>query len=173
MGDSDNNVTYTLLRGAQYLKDNRLTPKGFNKVAVPSDVAVQGQAVNDDDFNLGIDEVTYRIPVSVAAGIHVSVSLNYQTIAHGFLQDLYRDDQLEQVQTFKSMYDAQSLKHEQITNAEITVIKNNGDILPAVENIDTNDSDTASGSAGLFVTSWMFISLSLVRLLTGARYKAS
>ena len=40
MGDSDNNVTYTLLRGAQYLKDNRLSPKGFNKVSVPSVVAV-------------------------------------------------------------------------------------------------------------------------------------
>ena len=28
MGNSDDEVTYTLLRGAQYLKDNRLTPKG-------------------------------------------------------------------------------------------------------------------------------------------------
>ena len=179
MGDSDNNVTYTLLRGAQYLKDNRLSPKGFNKLAVPSDVAVHGQAVNDEDFNLGSDEVTYRIPVSVAEDIHVSVSLNYQTIAHGFLQDLYRDDHLEQVQTFKSMYDAQSLKHELITDAEITVTNGNSNILPATDNINTNDSDSGddsdatSGSAGLFVISWMIISLSLVRLLTGARNKVS
>ena len=62
MGDSDSNVTYTLLRGAQYLKDNRLTPKGFNKFTVPSDVAVRGLAMDDDDFNQGSDEVTYRIP---------------------------------------------------------------------------------------------------------------
>ncbi|MBT8134515.1 MAG: hypothetical protein KJO03_08390 [Gammaproteobacteria bacterium] len=175
MGDSDNNVTYTLLRGAQYLKDNRLSPKGFNKAAVPADVAVHGQAVNDADFNLGSDEVIYRIPVSATGELDISVSLNYQTIAHGFLQDLYRDDQLEQVKTFKSMYDAQSLKHEQITDAEITVINDNSDILPATENINTDDSDsdTTSGSVGLFVISWMIISLSLIRLLTGARIKVS
>ena len=126
MGDTDSNVTYTLLRGAQYLKDNRLTPKGFNKITVPSDVAVYGQAANDTDFNLGSDEVTYRIPVTVTGDLNVSVSLNYQTIAHGFLQDLYRDNQLEQVKTFKAMYDAQSLKHEQITSADTTVVSNGG-----------------------------------------------
>jgi len=129
MGDSDGNITYTLLRGAQYLKDNRLTPKGFNKEAVPSDVAVYGQAANDADFNLGADEVIYRIPVSVTGDLNVSVSLNYQTIAHGFLQDLYRDDHLEQVKTFKAMYDAQSLKHEQITRAEKIVVSD-GDTTP-------------------------------------------
>jgi hypothetical protein len=122
MGDSDGNVTYTLLRGARYLKDNRLTPKGFNKLNVPYDVAVFGQAAKDADFDLGSDEITYRIPVSVAGDLDVSVSLNYQTIAHGFLQDLYRDNQLEQVDTFKTMYDAQSLKHEQIASVQTTVV---------------------------------------------------
>ena len=121
MGNSDGEVTYTLLRGAQYLKDNRLTPKGFDKLAVPSDVAVLGLAMNDDDFNQGSDEITYRIPVTVTGDLNISVSLNYQTIAYGFLQDLYRDNHLEQVQTFKTLYDAQSLKHEQIASVQTTV----------------------------------------------------
>jgi hypothetical protein len=124
MGNSDGDVTFTLLRGAQYLKDNRLTPKGFDKFNVPSDIAVRGLAMNDDDFNHGSDEITYRIPVAVAGELNVSVSLNYQTITHGFLQDLYRDNQLEQVQTFKALYDAQSLKYEQITSAQTTVTNN-------------------------------------------------
>jgi len=122
MGDSDSNVTYTLLRGAQYLKDNRLTPEGFDKLAVPSDVAVRGLAFDDANFNQGSDEITYRIPVTVAGDLNVSVSINYQTIAYGYLQDLYRDNHLEQVQTFKTLYDAQSLKHEQIASAQITVL---------------------------------------------------
>ena len=126
MGNSDNQVTYTLLRGAQYLKDNRLTPKGFNKFAVPDDVAVRGKAFNDADFNQGSDEITYRIPVTVAGDLNVSVSLNYQTIAYGFLQDLYRDNHLEQVQTFKTLYDAQSLKHEQIASVQTTVLSDGG-----------------------------------------------
>ena len=126
MGDSDGNVTYTLLRGAQYLKDNRLTPKGFNKLAVPDDVAVLGNAANDADFNQGSDEITYRFNVAASGDLTVSVSLNYQTIGYGFLQDLYSDADLEQVQTFKAMYDAQSLKHEQITSAQTTVVSDGG-----------------------------------------------
>ncbi len=131
MSDSDSNITYTLLRGAHYLKDNRLTPKGFNKLNVPSDVAVVGLAADDTDFNLGSDELTYSIPVAVAGDLSVSVSLNYQTIAHGFLQDLYRDDHLQQVQTFKTLYDAQSLKHEQVASAQTTVVSDGGGTPPA------------------------------------------
>mgnify|MGYP001816358926 CR=1 FL=1 len=128
MADSDSNITYTLLRGARYLKDNRLTPQGFNKLNVPSDVAVLGQAADDTDFNLGSDEISYSVSVANAAAgdLNVSVSLNYQTIAHGFLQDLYRDDHLQQVQTFKTLYDAQSLKHEQVASAQTTVISDGG-----------------------------------------------
>jgi hypothetical protein len=130
MADSDDNVTYTLLRGARYLKDNRLTPQGFNKLNVPSDVAVLGQAADDTNFNMGSDELTYSIPVAAAGELSVSVSLNYQTIAHGFLQDLYRDDHLPQVQTFKTLYDAQSLKHEQVASAQTTVVSDGGSTPP-------------------------------------------
>ncbi|MGB5676950.1 MAG: hypothetical protein WBN36_03950 [Gammaproteobacteria bacterium] len=132
MGDSDSNITYTLLRGAQYLKDNRLTPQGFDKYAVPLDVAVHGQAFNDANFNLGSDELIYRIPVAVGGDLDVSVSLNYQTIAHGYLQDLYKEDHLEQVQTFKTLYTNQSLKHEQIASATTTVVSDAGGIAPTV-----------------------------------------
>jgi hypothetical protein len=154
MGDSGSNViigespvskvTYTLLRGAKYLKDNRLTPKGFNKVAVdlPLDVAVLGKAADDADFNLGSDEVVYLVDVAgdpnidVAGDLNISVSLNYQTIAHGFLQDLYQDIDLEQVDTFKAMYDAQSLKHELIASAQTTVVSDGGGTPPPVVTVN-------------------------------------
>jgi len=156
MGNSDGNITYTLLRGAQYLKDNRLTPQGFDKYAVPFDVAVQGQAASDADFNLGSDELTYRIPLAVAGDLNVSVSLNYQTIAHGYLQDLYRDDHLEQVQTFKALYDAQALKHEQVASAQTTVTSGVGgtaaalpivSLLATPSTIDPGQSATLDWSA--------------------------
>ena len=122
IGDTDGNVTYTLLRAAGYLKDNRLTPRGFNKLNVPDDVAVRGLAFNDEDFNMGSDEIVYRFPVAVAGELNITVALNYQAIAHDYVQDLYRDSQLEPVQTFKNMFDAQSLKHEQIASTQTTVI---------------------------------------------------
>jgi hypothetical protein len=131
MGNSDNEVTYTLLRGAQYLKDNRLTPQGFNKANVPADVAVHGLAANDANFNLGSDEITYRIPVAVTGELNVSVTLNFQTFMHGFIQDLYQDAHLEQVQTFKSLYDAQNLKHEPVASVQTTVVSDGGTPPPA------------------------------------------
>ncbi|NNJ97063.1 MAG: hypothetical protein HKP12_07870, partial [Gammaproteobacteria bacterium] len=42
-------------------------------------------------------------------------------IAHGFVQDLYKEGHLEQVQTFKAMYDAQSLKYEPVASANTAV----------------------------------------------------
>lgn len=44
MGHSDSAVTYTLLRAAKYLKDNRLLPPGFVKQDAPVDIAVYGAA---------------------------------------------------------------------------------------------------------------------------------
>jgi hypothetical protein len=152
MGDSDGNTTYTLLRAAQYLKDNRLTPKGFNKLNVPDDVAVHGQAVNDADFDLGSDEVTYRIPVAVSGDLAVSVSLNFQVIAHGYLQDLYRDSQLEQVQAFKDMYSAQSLKHEVITSAQTTVVSDGGGSLPVLPAVTLSASPSSTIDQGQTAT---------------------
>ena len=177
MGNSDNQVTYTLLRGAQYLKDNRLTPNGFDKLAVPSDVAVRGLAFKDADFNQGSDEITYRIPVTVTGDLNVSVSLNYQTIAYGFLQDLYRDDQLEQVQTFKALYDAQTLKHEQIAIAQTTVVSDGGSASDPDAVSDTGSDEivsaTASDSSGLLGISWITVGLFLLGLIARVKYKTN
>ena len=154
MGDSDGNVTYTLLRGAQYLKDNRLTPKGFNKLAVPDDVAVHGAAANDSNFNNGSDQITYRFNVAASGELTINVSLKYQTIAHGFLRDLYEDDHLEQVQTFKSMYDAQSLKFEQITSASTTVVSDGGGNPPPVPTADLSASPSTIDEGQSATLSW-------------------
>lgn len=178
MGDSDSNITYTLLRAAQYLKDNRLTPKGFNKLAVPDDVAVKGQALNDSNFNLGVDEITYRVPVSVAGNLQVRVSLNYQVIGYGFLQDLYRDDELEQVDEFKSMYDAQSLKYEQIAQDSLLVQVDQsmgagdvaGDIDEAAEPVVGDGGENSSSGGSVSLTGLLCLS-GLWLLLNWARRK--
>ncbi len=43
MGNTDGEVTTTLLRGAGYLKDNRLLPSGFDKDTVGADIACAGR----------------------------------------------------------------------------------------------------------------------------------
>ena len=156
MVDTKDNITYTLLRAARYIKDNRLTPKGFNKLNnIPEDVAVLGNAYDDKNFNLGSDELTYSIPVAVAGELNVSVSLNYQTISHGFLQDLYRDAHLPQVQTFKALYDKQSLKHEQVASAQTTVVSDGG-VTPPPAPVVSLSADPATIDQGQAATlSWI------------------
>ena len=69
VGNSDNVRTHSLLAGSFFLKDNRLTPSGFDKHAVnadttmPDSFGVFGAAVDDNDFNNGTDTVSYQVTV--------------------------------------------------------------------------------------------------------------
>jgi hypothetical protein len=115
MGDTDGLVTYTLLRGAAYLKDNRLLPRGFPKGSAPDDVAVVGGAAADPDFLGGGDVVTYRVPVTPAA-LSILVELRYQSMAHGFLQDLFLDASDPAVARFQDLYRTAPLRAETIAS---------------------------------------------------------
>lgn len=91
MGNTDGGVTYTLLRGAKYLKDNRLLPKGFPKASAPSDVAVHGAAKTDSNFVAGQDEVTYRVANLSASKLNVEVSLRYQMSSYRYVVDVLKE----------------------------------------------------------------------------------
>ncbi len=116
MGNTDGGVTYTLLRGAQYLKDNRLTPAGFDKSVVPDDVKVHGNAATDADFNLGQDIITYRVPIT-AGTYQISAELIYQPIQFAFLLDLLQDIEQPEVADFQRMYAATAFRHEVMATA--------------------------------------------------------
>ena len=120
MGDSNNQVTYTLLRGMQYLKDNRLLPNGFDKTTAPDDVAVMGIAYNDNDFTGGSDQISYSLNGLAAGTYTVRTELVYQTIAYGFVRDLF-DDNSAEVNDFKKMYNESTSKTSVLTALEFAV----------------------------------------------------
>jgi len=120
MGNSDDEVTYTLLRGATYLKDNRLLPNGFNKATAPDDVAVAGIANNDNNFIGGSDQISYRISGLTGGSYTVKTELVYQTIAYGFVRDLF-DDNSAEVNDFKKMYNESTSKTSVLTSTDFTV----------------------------------------------------
>ncbi len=92
MGDNEGQVTYTLLRGARYLKDNRLLPAGADKAKLPADIAVYGEAAGDANFVGGGDLVTYQVDVKGAGGpFTFSAELLYEPLSYQFVQDLLRD----------------------------------------------------------------------------------
>ena len=89
MGTQTRSVTTGLLSAMVYLKDNRLTPRGFDKHAVPDDVAVHGQAFEDRDFGPGEDLVRYSIDVAGANGpFTIEAELWYQPIAFRWAENL-------------------------------------------------------------------------------------
>jgi hypothetical protein len=114
--------THSLLNSTGYLKDNRLTPAGFDKANVPAEVAVAGQAMADNDFNNGSDTVTYKVDIDGTGPFNVLVELRYQPIAYGHLADLFKEsDKIDQVDMFRTMYDSMTLRDEIIATTTATV----------------------------------------------------
>ncbi len=115
MQDVDERVTYTLLRGAKYVKDNRIPPKGFTAQGQGYEtIAVIGEAAVDPDFNRteageqgsGADNVHYRVFIGQESGeLSVTVELRYQTASFDFMDDLFTYT-ADPVQRYKTYYEA-------------------------------------------------------------------
>lgn len=110
--DVDKNVTYTLLRASEYIKDNRIPPKGF-KTSHPGydTTAVYGDAVSDQNFNkddaltegTGSDVVTYRFPVQSGIEHTVKAEVCIQTIKPKVVEHLASLDEPD-INQFVGMY---------------------------------------------------------------------
>ncbi|MDP3876580.1 MAG: multiheme c-type cytochrome [Methylobacter sp.] len=122
MGDNLNQVTYTLLRGMVYLKDNRLLPQGFNKAAAPNDIKVVGDALTDANFVGGSDDISYRISGLTGNNYQVEAELVHQPIAYSFAQDLFVESDAE-VEDFKTMFNASNAKTSRIANSSFSVTR--------------------------------------------------
>lgn len=106
MANTDNNVTYTLLRAASYLKDNRLLPEGFDKKSVEADIAVYGGAENDEDFNGGGDLLTFQVEVEgfLKNSLTVRAELLFEPVSYPFIENLRQYD-LNKVREFIYAWD--------------------------------------------------------------------
>ena len=105
MANSDGDVTYTLMRAAAYIKDNRLLPNGSDKARLPTEVAVYGVALDDVNFVGGGDLITYQIDVSGAQGpFTFNAELLYEPLSYRFIQDLFTD-QTAEIDKFAGYYD--------------------------------------------------------------------
>ena len=108
LGDVNGAVTTGLLQATQYLKDNRLLPKGFDKNTADAEIAVHGGAATDPDFVAPGDRVRYAVPISGGAGpFTVDVELQYQPIGFRWANNLKKYDAAEP-NRFTSYYDSMS-----------------------------------------------------------------
>jgi len=119
VSDIDNNRTHSLLAGSGYLKDNRLTPSGFDKMAVANDTTLPdsfgtfGLALQDDDFDSGKDVVTYQVDVPEGGIFTVVAELRYQPLSYGHLQKLWtQGDRVDAIDMFRTIYNQTTLRDE-------------------------------------------------------------
>ena len=117
MQNTDEQVTYTLLRAARYAKDNRLLPLGFDKGTAGADIAVVGGAATDDNFMGGSDRISYKVDLDGADGpFTVSAKLLYQSIGHRFAHAVMQHDG-EEVRQFRRFYESAEMAPVVIANA--------------------------------------------------------
>lgn len=112
MGDLSGTQTYTLLRAAVYLKDNRLPPRGYLRSGPMTEyTGPKGHAAADKNFNVsdnlegsGGDLVTYDIATDGAHyPLTVRAELLYQSASRRFLENLFTDE-TPAVSQFRQMY---------------------------------------------------------------------
>lgn len=122
MQNNENQVTYTLLRGMSYLKDNRLLPQGFDKNAAVDDVKVVGAAVADANFVGGSDQITYQVQGLAGNNYTIEAELVHQPIGYAFANDLFKETD-DEVQDFKIMFNASTAKTNQIASSRFSVAR--------------------------------------------------
>lgn len=121
MVDSEKKVTYTLLRGQTYVKDNRILPAGFDKATAGKDFAVAGPASSDANFDRGSDEVSYQISVKGRNGpFVVKAEVLFQSLSYRSTLDLSRDDTAE-IKSYLTQHNNTDQTPDVIATAEATV----------------------------------------------------
>ena len=107
LGDRNGVPTTGLLTATQYLKDNRLLPRGFDKATADSLVGVYGGAARDGDFAGAGDRVRYSVDVPASGAFTVDVELRYQSVGYRWAHNLEKYDAAEP-KRFVSYYNALS-----------------------------------------------------------------
>jgi hypothetical protein len=96
MADAQGRVTTGLLSAVRYLKDNRVLPRGFDKVSAPGEVAVHGEAAADADFTAGGDRLRYAVTLPPGGSPYrIEAELLYQSIGYRWAENLRRFETTE------------------------------------------------------------------------------
>jgi hypothetical protein len=114
MSDPDGRPTTGLLKAVRYLKDNRLVPRGFDKVTADPQIAVVGTAGEDADFGSGGDRVRYAIEINEADGpFRIDVELRFQVIGFRWAENL-RAYKAKETSRFVSYYESMASSSSEV-----------------------------------------------------------
>jgi hypothetical protein len=127
MRNWEGETTYTLLRAAGFLKDNRILPNGFDKANGLALIRPVGAALEDDDFIGGQDSITYKVSGVSGNEIRIEAELKDQTLAytmvHDLEHDLNGDNEVDTtvIDQFLSEYDHHKVHYELIDSTSMVL----------------------------------------------------
>ena len=79
------------------------------------DIRIAGAALSDVNFNSGSDIITYKVNVGSVNAVSFTAVLMYQSMAYGFVNDLFQDSDNPEVAKFEALYDNATLRSETIS----------------------------------------------------------
>jgi hypothetical protein len=121
LGDPTGRVTTGLLTAVRYLKDNRILPRGFEKRNRDSDIAVIGDALEDEKFTGGSATIRYNVNLGSARGpFKIDAELLYQPIGFRWANNLKSYSKAEEPRRFTRFYDSMTeFSAEVLSRAEV------------------------------------------------------
>ena len=129
MEEVDGSLTFALLRGSRFKKDNRLLPRGWSKDHEHA-MATAPQGIGDDtDFLAGADATQYQI--NLPPGKYtVEVRLLFQSLSGRYMAELFELNSPE-IRAFRDLYAKADLAPEVIATSNLKLsIGGNSRILP-------------------------------------------
>lgn len=119
MGDTAGQVTFALLRGSQFVKDNRLLPRGWHSEHSDAAATRPYGVTADTDFTQGGDRVKVALPVPPGK-YEVSVRLQFQSLSARYLAELLQLSSPE-IDAFRRMVERADYTPETIDQVSLSV----------------------------------------------------
>jgi hypothetical protein len=124
MGDAEGKPAFTLLRGATYLKDNRLLPLGWSPDHADGPATRPYGIGSDKDFAGGSDSLVYKVPVPSKGEYTITAKLLFQVITPRHANELFKFKTPE-VKHFRRLFKKADRKPETLatTTRKVSVTK--------------------------------------------------
>ncbi|MFK7757252.1 MAG: T9SS type A sorting domain-containing protein [Flavobacteriales bacterium] len=142
VADTNGDVTTVLERADTYIKDNRLTPKGFTTSHEVYDTTiVAGNALADSNFNFeggtegsGSDRIIYKAPMLGYEGaVNVTARVYYQSVPPKWNEEMFMFTTPE-IDAFRDMYDEEGADPVLIAEESVSTF------VQSTEDISTKES---------------------------------
>ncbi len=132
--DVNGNPTFALLKASQFVKDNRIPPRGFDRNSPSYDTcAIYGNALSDNNFGIdGKDYIYYKLPTLPSGSYTITANLLYQTVKPGLI-DYLSGISTNEITDIINLYDSHPNVPETISTKTLDI---------SLTSIDERNEDT-------------------------------